>query len=45
MKRYLIDHCSGEDNRDIYNLDYFIKGREERRKLLERRKHDKRRSK
>lgn len=36
VKRSPIDHRSGDDNRRSYNLDYFFKGGEERRRLLER---------
>jgi len=32
------DRRSGEDRRDAYNLDYFLKGGVERRKMAERRR-------
>ena len=45
IKRSLIDRRSGEDKRRSYNLDYFFKGGEERRRLFERRRRSERRSK
>ena len=35
--RSVYDRRSGEDRRDAYNLDYFLKGGLERRKMAERR--------
>ena len=35
--RSVYDRRSGEDRRDTYNLDYFLKGGLERRKVAERR--------
>ena len=43
MKRSQIDRRSGEDERKAYNLDYFFKGGDERRKQIERRKLGERR--
>jgi hypothetical protein len=43
-KRSLFDRRSGEDNRKLYNLDYFIEGGRERRKGKERRQSSERRS-
>jgi len=43
-KRSLFDRRSGEDNRKLYNLDYFIEGGRERRKGKERRQSNERRS-
>ncbi len=36
--RSVYDRRSGEDRRDAYNLDYFLKGGVERRKMVERRR-------
>jgi len=43
-KRSLFDRRSGDDNRKLYNLDYFIDGGKERRKGKERRRSGERRS-
>ena len=37
VKRSSIDRRSGDDKRKAYNLDYFFKGGEERRRMRERR--------
>jgi len=44
MRRALLDRRSGEDKRNLYSLDYFIDGGEERRKGIERRQSEERRS-
>jgi hypothetical protein len=43
-RRSLFDRRSGDDNRKLYNLDYFIDGGRERRKGKERRQSGERRS-
>ena len=43
MKRSLIDRRSGDDKRNVYCLDYFFVGGEERRRLRERRRIGERR--
>jgi hypothetical protein len=43
-KRALIDRRSGEDMRQVYNLDYFLNGGDERRRGKERRRGRERRS-
>ena len=42
-KRSLFDRRSGEDERKLYNLDYFFEGGKERRKGKERRQSSERR--
>ena len=39
--RSVYDRRSGEDRRDAYNLDYFLKGGVERRKMADRRRRRK----
>ncbi len=41
--RSFIDRRCGDDRRNKYNLDYFIKGGKERRKEKERREQEERR--
>jgi hypothetical protein len=43
-RRSLFDRRSGDDNRKLYNLDYFMDGGNERRKGKERRKSAERRN-
>jgi hypothetical protein len=42
-KRSLLDRRSGEDERKLYNLDYFFEGGNERRRGKERRQSAERR--
>ena len=44
VRRSPVDWRSGEDERKLYNLDYFTDGGEERRKGKERRESGERRS-
>ena len=44
VRRSPVDRRSGEDERKLYNLDYFTDGGEERRKGKERRESGERRS-
>ena len=44
FKRSTIDRRGIEDKREVYSLDYFMDGGEERRQYTERRKSEERRS-
>jgi hypothetical protein len=44
LKRSSIDRRGIEDKREVYSLDYFMDGGDERRKYTERRKSEERRS-
>lgn len=39
-----LDRRSGEDRRQVYSIDYFLKGNEDRRSSRERRTHKERRN-